>query len=433
MEGDMETYWDPSADDVESLKALVSTADTFVQGDKLSPSGILETVYQHAAILIREADLCVALYDTTQDVFHSGITRIRGNRIDSGGGAVVWPPDAGDAFARTVIQLGKPQVEMGVSRSGVLVQSNDQSASHGVSLVGVRIAFGGKSLGLILVCTESNGFGTSKRKVVGLKALSDQAALALAYHALVDEREQTLKLLREQERKGEALERLAVVNSVAAEFAHRMNNIAGTIPARVTLIKETLEPTAPSYSRIMRFLDGINEDAENLLRSAHQIRSATELPRALEPVVITKVLDDVIRRIPVPEGVEVERAFDIGLPPVRANGSQLANVMEDLIRNAIEAVRGTGTVTVMATERFESEQKWVAVDVSDTGHGITSEQMTHVFDLFYTTKLAGTGFGLWQAKTFIQSLGGQIRVSSAIDQGTTFTLLLPSTSEAQNQ
>jgi signal transduction histidine kinase len=63
--------------------------------------------------------------------------------------------------------------------------------------------------------------------------------------------------------------------------------------------------------------------------------------------------------------------------------------------------------------------------VSDSGAGISEENLSKIFDPFFTTKETGMGFGLWRDKTVIEELGGQINVDSALAKGTTFTIRLP--------
>lgn len=112
------------------------------------------------------------------------------------------------------------------------------------------------------------------------------------------------------------------------------------------------------------------------------------------------------------------------LPLVECVPAQLGQVFLNLLVNAAQAIRYWGTITIRTGTSGEG---WVWVSVSDTGSGISDEDLKHIFEAFYTTKPVGQGTGLGLAVSYniVEQHGGRIEVESELDVGTTFTVYLP--------
>ncbi|WUK33997.1 ATP-binding protein [Streptomyces sp. NBC_00370] len=129
----------------------------------------------------------------------------------------------------------------------------------------------------------------------------------------------------------------------------------------------------------------------------------------------------------IPQGVKVVKDYDPDLPGIRAFGAELNQVWTNLIHNALDAMDGTGTLTL----RTRKEPDRVLVDVIDTGSGIPPEVRPRIFEPFFTTKAVGEGTGLGldiSHRIVVNKHGGDIRVYS--EPGTTrFEVCLPITPE----
>ncbi|MDE2027129.1 MAG: GHKL domain-containing protein [Candidatus Omnitrophica bacterium] len=112
-------------------------------------------------------------------------------------------------------------------------------------------------------------------------------------------------------------------------------------------------------------------------------------------------------------------------PPVKCNPQKIGQVFINLLINAAQAIEKTGTIEV----KTYRQQGYACIDVRDTGHGIKEEYLKKIFEPFFTTKPVGkgTGLGLSVSYEIIKKHGGQIKVQSQLGQGTTFTVMLPST------
>ena len=123
------------------------------------------------------------------------------------------------------------------------------------------------------------------------------------------------------------------------------------------------------------------------------------------------------------ERVTVLTKLDPAAPSVRGDGVVLRRIFENLLTNAVEAVGGGGTVT-LTTEALP-DHSGVRASVSDSGRGMSREQLERAFDDFYTTKVDGTGLGLSVVRRLVTDLGGSIRAETAPDQGTVLIVELP--------
>ena len=121
--------------------------------------------------------------------------------------------------------------------------------------------------------------------------------------------------------------------------------------------------------------------------------------------------------------IKVETSFDDGIPEVMASTNQMRQVMLNIIKNAKEAMPKGGRLTV----RTSREDNKVLIYIQDTGIGIPEEIRDKIYEAFFTTKskVKGVGLGLSVCYGIIKDHGGEIKVESEEEIGTTFTISLP--------
>jgi two-component system phosphate regulon sensor histidine kinase PhoR len=181
------------------------------------------------------------------------------------------------------------------------------------------------------------------------------------------------------------------------------------------------------------FLNRIDSEVDRLTQLVAEL---TELSRIetgkaelkLEPLNLNNLVDEVIAQLsPQAERqlLTVSKELAADLPSVSADSARLRHVMVNLIHNAIKFTDAGGRITV--TTRGEGNS--VTVAIADTGRGIASDDLPHVFERFYKGDKArageGTGMGLAIAKHIIEAHGGDIRVESEEGRGSTFSFSLP--------
>jgi signal transduction histidine kinase len=141
---------------------------------------------------------------------------------------------------------------------------------------------------------------------------------------------------------------------------------------------------------------------------------------ALAPLVASVVL--AVQPEAQRAGVTIDRACTDPALRVEGDAAQLRDVFLNLAQNAIQAMPRGGRLTISCSP---ASNRRVSVRVEDTGVGIAPENLTKIFELYYTTKERGTGVGLSMVYRTIQIHNGDIDVESTVGVGTTFIVTLP--------
>ncbi len=221
-------------------------------------------------------------------------------------------------------------------------------------------------------------------------------------------------------------ERLAAVGRISAQITHEIRNPLNAIGLNAELLAEEIAglsgPAGEAralLAAISREVDRLNGVAEEYLRFARVPRESTDRHDVSE--LLGHLLDFLAPELAVAR-VEVRRQLSRGLPPVRGDEGRLRAVFLNLLRNSREAMPEGGTITV-TTRRVDPSD--VEILVEDTGGGIPPDDLTRVFEPFYSTKERGTGLGLAFTQQVMEEHGGSIRCESTVGRGTVFTLRLP--------
>jgi signal transduction histidine kinase len=138
-------------------------------------------------------------------------------------------------------------------------------------------------------------------------------------------------------------------------------------------------------------------------------------------VSLEEILGEVVSEIPLPEDIHVDIASFEGVM-IEGDPGQIRHVVMNLIKNAVESMEGqSGVVKIGVSEQDEM----LCLKITDEGPGIEPQDLTRVFQPFYSTKLRGFGLGLAACKQIIDAHGGKMEVESAPGKGTTFRVFLP--------
>jgi two-component system NtrC family sensor kinase len=226
-------------------------------------------------------------------------------------------------------------------------------------------------------------------------------------------------------------EKMASLGKLAAGIAHEINNPLGGILIYASLMAEDLpgdDTKRGDLARIVQEASRCKDIVKSLLEFARQ----TE-PK-MEPTDINRAITDglfFLENQALFHNIKIIKNLDPFLPFVRGNASQLKQVLINIIVNAAEAMHGNGTLTI--TSYPSLDQKGIILEFTDTGEGISEENLTRIFDPFFTTKEVGKGTGLGLATSYgiVEDHGGRIGVKSKVGEGTTFTIELPTYPEEQ--
>ena len=216
-------------------------------------------------------------------------------------------------------------------------------------------------------------------------------------------------------------EHLATLGELATGLAHEIRNPLAGIAGVIEIVGRDLPSTSPAravvkdvrleITRISRTLTDLLETA----RPRHPEIRRSNLNTTVEHAVM------LARQQVLSRPIKIELRKDPTLPEVEHDSDQVHQVLLNLLLNAVQAMEGAGTVQV----EVGSRDNCASVVISDTGRGISPQNLPNIFRPFYTTKGDGTGLGLSLARRIVEDHHGRIVVSSVVGEGSQFTVLLP--------
>ena len=250
--------------------------------------------------------------------------------------------------------------------------------------------------------------------------LRDDDSHFLGYIILLRDITEIRHLKKEMQRK----ERLASLGSLAAGVAHEIRNPLSSIKGFATYFKERYKdvPEDQETAEIMiREVERLNRVIGQLLEFA---RPMNVQQRVVNVIDILGHSIGMIRKQAVSQGVTVDTPGLAG-DPVYAyiDPDRIGQVLLNIYLNAVEAMENGGTLKVWI-EKDEVNENTV-INISDTGYGIPGNDIGRVFDPYFTTKQSGTGLGLAIVHKIMEAHGGQVKITSTEEQGTTVSLILP--------
>jgi len=220
-------------------------------------------------------------------------------------------------------------------------------------------------------------------------------------------------------------EKMAGLGRLAAGVAHEINNPMSGIMLYANLIMEDLDADHAAIEDLQTIIheaERCKVIVADLLEFSHQTSYEME-PLDLNEVV-QKTLG-ILKNQPLYHNIEVVLTLREKLPPTLGNSIRLNQVVMNLLVNAAQAMDGNGTVYI--TTRTRANNGINEILIKDSGPGIPEDLLEKIFEPFFTTKTTGegTGLGLSVSYAIVKEHKGTIKTTSAVGEGTTFTLRFP--------
>jgi signal transduction histidine kinase len=285
-------------------------------------------------------------------------------------------------------------------------------------------------LGVLLL--ESTRLGAfDQHDVELLEALAQEAILAIQNATQRQKLQLMHQALQDEQERRVAAEKWTVMGQAAAALAHRINNLMGIVPASTGEIRRTLAGLAISEADrgwLEKNLSRIERNSRFILRLAEALFHPFQEIGPQARFDVNRLVNEALQAASLPPSVLVIRDYAAALPAVESN-SLLVDIFVELLTNARKAMVGQPRQRLEVRTRAEADPggAWVLVEISDTGRGIGTEQMAHLWDMFQPSE-NGLGFGLWWARTFLERQGGTIACDSQPGAGSTFSVRLPACS-----
>ena len=235
------------------------------------------------------------------------------------------------------------------------------------------------------------------------------------------------------ERRVQLSEKLAALHTLSAGVAHELRNPLSAMDLNLHLLEEELKERGALAESEARYLRVVNAECRRLSGILDNfMKFARPGSVGSHEVEIQALIDHIMALMHFEaeeRGIRLERVMDDRLLPVLGDATQISQVLINIIVNAFHAMPNGGLCQISAEQRETDGKPRVEITIKDSGVGITQEQLSHLFEPFYTTKSGGTGLGLAIAYRIMQDHGGTIQVVSVPGSGTTVMTQFPAASD----
>ena len=287
----------------------------------------------------------------------------------------------------------------------------------------VCVPFVAKDEVLGVICADNyyNSKPITEEHVQLLSTFANHAALAIENAEAYKKIAEKIHQLKETQERLIRSERLAVIGNMATYIAHEIRNPLVTIGG----FARTIVRAALQDKQIAKSADIIVEEVNRLERILANIMDFSKPVESVKTEIqVNEILENTCSLMEPyfkNSRIHLVKKFDSMIPKITIDQAQIKQVFLNLIKNAVESMPGGGKLTL----ETHGENKFVKINITDTGEGMTTEIMQNIFVPFFTTKVDGTGVGLAVSQKIVDDHGGSIKVKSTLQGGTTFSIYLP--------
>lgn len=227
-------------------------------------------------------------------------------------------------------------------------------------------------------------------------------------------------------------ERYTEIARLAGGLAHELKNPLSTIRLNMDLLEEDIEELdeSPQQKRVLKRILTIKSETlrlEDLLNEFLNFTRAHKLELvAVDANKELKQVIDFFRPEALKADIEIQEYYSNDLPTIRIDKRSFTQAILNLLYNSLQAITSKpdedSKLILIRTRQCGSE---VAIDLIDSGNGMSDETLQKIFEPFFSTKIGGTGLGLPTVRKIIEGHGGRMAIQSEVNRGTQFTLTFP--------
>jgi signal transduction histidine kinase/CheY-like chemotaxis protein len=288
----------------------------------------------------------------------------------------------------------------------------------------------------VLIAARSKPESFSSGDCEFLRQVSEHVALAAHQAEVYEALQRAYDDLRQTQQTILQQERLRALGQMASGIAHDINNAISPVALYTDILLET-EPNLSAQTR--RYLETTQRSIEDVAHTVARMREfyrQSEPQLVLAPVNLSELVEQVVdltrarwRDMPLERGFVIQLNSELteGLAPAAGVESEIREALTNLVFNAVDAMPEGGTLTLRTqTVSRPSKSKYVAVEVTDSGIGMSEETRRRCLEPFFTTKgERGTGLGLAMVYGIARRHNAEIEIESALGKGTTMRMLFP--------
>ncbi|MBD3258500.1 response regulator [candidate division GN15 bacterium] len=331
--------------------------------------------------------------------------------------------------------LGQPCLVRGIEEHPLFLLQPDDALRpfltppwFGVNsgMISVPIMRGGTFMGLFMLATDEDTVKVRQTDLKFLSIASSQLAISLENIALLEETQQAYTRLKELQDETIELEKMATRGEMSAEIGHELNNFLGVVAGNVAMLQVNLQKG--NYEQLNKYLDSTNSTLEKIRSFTANLMDLRPISSERETIYFNRILTEVVEYLRPQKrfrGVDIQLPDDAEDIPVRADVTQLQQLLYNLFNNAADAMTDESEkrITVELTKSVTDNRfRFVIVD---TGRGFDSENLMRAFSEKFTTKDTGHGFGLIVCKRIIDYHQGELELASAPGEGTRISIAFP--------
>jgi signal transduction histidine kinase len=263
---------------------------------------------------------------------------------------------------------------------------------------------------------------------VEVKSSDDIGSLGEAFNSLLSKLERARRRVeRYHFEQMKRADRLASIGEMAAGIAHEIKNPLAGIAGVIQVLKKEMpvgEPKRAVLEEVLSQVERMDKAVRNLLSFARPPEPKMSLVDINE--MIGKLLDFLAPQF-AKQGIMTERKLSAGLPWLTLDPDLIQQALINIALNAIQSMPTGGKFTVETKSENPSAESSgsVSITLADSGKGVSTENLSRIFNPFFTTRQQGTGLGLSITQRIVEQHNGEISVMSSAGKGATFVITLP--------